>query len=85
MYSSKKLKAYFLRLLTNTKTKSILDVAALIKHQDLVITPDTSIVHIASSFNIPIVTIHENNWDSHQLFSPTSEYCRTFFSEFSDD
>jgi len=66
------------------KTKSILDVAALIKHLDLVITPDTSIVHIASAFNIPIVTIHEDNRDSHQLFAPTSKYSRTVFSEFSD-
>ena len=66
------------------KTKSILDVAALIKHLDLVITPDTSIVHIASAFNIPLVTIHEDNRDSHQLFAPTSKYSRTVFSEFSD-
>jgi ADP-heptose:LPS heptosyltransferase len=61
-----------------------LDVAAVIKHLDLVITPDTSIVHIASAFNIPIVTIHEDNRDSHQLFAPTSKYSRTVFSEFSD-
>ena len=59
-------------------------MAALIKHLDLVITPDTSIVHIASAFNIPIVTIHEDNRDSYQLFAPTSKYCRTVFSEFSD-
>lgn len=71
-------------VVTSYKTKSILDVAALIKHLDLVITPDTSIVHIASAFNIPIVTIHEDNRDSHQLFAPTSKYSRTVFSEFSD-
>ena len=71
-------------VVTSYKTKSILDMAALIKHLDLVITPDTSIVHIASAFNIPIVTIHEDNRDSHQLFAPTSEYTRTVFSEFSD-
>ena len=71
-------------VVTSFKTKSILDMAALIKHLDLVITPDTSIVHIASAFNIPIVTIHEDNRDSHQLFAPTSKYSRTVFSEFSD-
>ena len=49
----------------------------------MVITPDTPIVHIAS-VNIPIVTLHEDNRDSHQLFAPTSEYTRTVFSEFSD-
>ena len=71
-------------VVTSYKTESILDVAALIKQLDLVITPDTSIVHIASIYNIPIVTIHEDNRDSHQLFAPTSKYSRTVFSEFSD-
>ena len=71
-------------VVTSYKTKSILDVAALIKHLDLVITPDTSIVHIASAFNIPTVSIHENNRESYQLFAPTSKYSRTVFSEFRD-
>ena len=62
------------------KTRTILDVAALIKNLDIVITPDTSIVHIASAFNKPIVTIHEHNQDSYQLFSPTSSLNRTVFS-----
>lgn len=63
------------------KTNSILDAAALIKHLDLIITPDTSIVHIASAFNKPIVTIHEDNKDSFHLFAPTSELNRTVFSK----
>ena len=67
------------------KTESILDVAALIKKLDLIITPDTSIVHIASAFNKPIVTIHENNQDSYKLFSPTSKLHRTVFSKSKDD
>ena len=62
------------------KTRTILDVAALIKNLDIVITPDTSIVHIASVFDKPIVTIHENNKDSYQLFSPISPLNRTVFS-----
>ncbi|MDC0981529.1 glycosyltransferase family 9 protein [Candidatus Pseudothioglobus singularis] len=63
------------------KTEAILDAAALIKKLDLVITPDTSIVHLASAFNIPIISIHENNIDSYQLFAPTSEINRTVFAE----
>ncbi|CAC9600169.1 hypothetical protein [uncultured Gammaproteobacteria bacterium] len=62
------------------KTNTILDIAALISQLDLIITPDTSIVHIASAFNKPIVTIHENNQDSYQLFSPTSDINKTVFS-----
>ena len=62
------------------KTRTILDVAGLIKNLDLIITPDTSIVHIASAFNKPIISIHEKNNDSYQLFAPTSSLSRTVFS-----
>jgi ADP-heptose:LPS heptosyltransferase len=65
---------------TSYNTDTILDVAALIGQLDLIITPDTSIVHIASVFNKPIVTIHENNQNSYQLFSPTSALNKTVFS-----
>ena len=66
------------------KTISVLDVAALIQNLQLIITPDTSIVHIASAFNIPIVSIHEKNNQSYHLFKPKSQNSRTVFSEFSD-
>ena len=66
------------------KTNKILDVAALISKLNLIITPDTSIAHIASAFNKPVVTIHENNQDSYQLFAPISQLNRTVFSESKD-
>jgi len=61
-------------------TESIIDAAALIEQLDLIITPDTSIVHIASAFNKPIVSIHENNKDSFRLWSPTSKLSKTIFA-----
>ena len=61
-------------------TKKILDVAAIIKHLDIIISPDTSIVHIASALNKPIVSIHEKNLDSFYLFAPTSSKNKTVFS-----
>ena len=63
------------------KTKSILDVAALIKYLDIIISPDTSIIHVASTYNKPIVSIHENNKDSYTLFSPISDLHRTVFAK----
>jgi len=63
------------------KTASVLDVAALIEKLDLVISPDTSIVHIAAAFSKPVISIHENNQDSYQLFAPTSEINRTVFAK----
>jgi ADP-heptose:LPS heptosyltransferase len=62
------------------KTSEILDVAALIKNLDIIVTPDTSIAHIASAFNKPIVSLHENNQNSYQLFSPTSSLSKTVFA-----
>ena len=62
-------------------TISINDAAALIQKLDIIISPDTSIVHIAASFDVPTVSIHENNKDSYQLFAPTSEINRTVFAE----
>jgi ADP-heptose:LPS heptosyltransferase len=67
-------------VLSSFKTNTIMDMAALINQMDLIITPDTSITHIASAYNKPVVTIHENNKDSYRLFAPTSELNRTIFS-----
>ena len=65
--------------------KSLLDKLESINEQlNLVISPDTSIVHIASAFDVPVVSIHENNTDSFRLFGPKSKFSRTVFSEFSD-
>ncbi len=63
------------------KTNTIMDIAALIDQMDLIITPDTSIAHIASAYNKPVVTIRENNQDSYKLFAPTSNLNRTVFSK----
>ena len=71
-------------VVSSYKTASVLDVAALIQNLQLIITPDTSIVHIASAFNIPIVSIHERNNDSYRLFAPKSQHSKTVFSEFGD-
>ena len=65
-------------------TGSITDLCALIKKMDLIITPDTSVVHIASAFDIPIISIHEKNLNSFKLFMPQSTISRTVFSDESD-
>ena len=62
------------------KTNTIVDVAALISQLDLIITPDTSIAHVASTFDRPVITIHEKNFESYKFFSPKSKLSRTIFS-----
>jgi len=67
-------------ILFSYPTNSILDVAEIIRGIDILITPDTSLVHIASCFNVPTISIHEKNKDSYNLFGPTSKFSRTVFS-----
>jgi ADP-heptose:LPS heptosyltransferase len=62
-------------------THTINDVAALIEQLDLIITPDTSIVHIAGAFDKPVISIHENNKDSFRLWAPISSLSHTVFAK----
>ena len=65
---------------TAYRTDNILDASALINNLHLIITPDTAIAHIASTFNKPVITIHEKNYESYKLFAPISDLNRTVFS-----
>jgi len=71
-------------IIMSFKTESILEASALLSHADIIVSPDTSIVHIASAYNIPVVSIHEDNEDSFRLFSPTSDIRHTLFSKYSN-
>jgi ADP-heptose:LPS heptosyltransferase len=62
--------------------KNILDIAALIKTSDLLITPDTSAVHISSAFDKKVVGIYTSeqaaiNW------GPLSRDAKTLFAKMS--
>ena len=65
------------------KIESILDTAILIKESDYVISPDTSIVHIASAFNKKMITVYPPNGGKygvdHLVWAPKSEYSRVIF------
>ena len=62
---------------------NILDTALLIKESDYVITPDTSIVHIASAFNKKMITVYPPNGGKygvdHLVWAPKSEYNKVIF------
>ena len=65
------------------KIESILDTAVLIKKSDYVISPDTSIVHIASAFNKKMITVYPPKGGKygvdHLVWAPKSEYSRVIF------
>ncbi len=62
------------------KIESILNTAILIKKSDYVISPDTSIVHIASAFNKKMITVYPPKGGKygvdHLVWAPKSEYSR---------
>jgi len=72
---------YFNKLITTNnlknvsltyETKDIYDAAAIIQNLDLLISPDTSFVHIASAFNTPIVGLYWNTPVKTVIWGPLS-------------
>lgn len=62
------------RIIISVKTEDVLDAAALIKYSDMLISVDTGVVHIASTFNIPVISIFPDNDNSIRYFSPKSDF-----------
>jgi len=62
-------------------TESILDVAALVDFLDLLITPDTSLVHIACAFEKPLLAIYRKDKVAFEAWHPKSSNNRVVFSK----
>ncbi len=54
-------------------SRSINDVISLVKRAKILITPDTALVHIASSFNISMVALFGGLEEEFQKFRPLNE------------
>lgn len=63
------------------ETNTIFELAELIKQCSLIVTPDTSAVHIASCFNTPIVCFFHNVEWVRIKFAPLSEKQRIIVSK----
>ena len=61
------------RIVTAPLTQDILEAAAVIKYADIMVSVDTGVVHIASAFNIPVISIFPDNDNSIEYFSPVSD------------
>lgn len=62
------------------ETGNIFDVAEIVRNCDVIITPDTSIVHIASCFNKPIVALYNNVYWNLRRYAPLSDCQRIILS-----
>ncbi len=54
------------------KSRSINDVTALISKASLLISPDTSLIHIASAFDTPVIGLYEDKQANINKFLPLS-------------
>ncbi|MFY9074855.1 glycosyltransferase family 9 protein [Malaciobacter mytili] len=55
------------------KTNTIYDAAEIVKNVNLLISPDTSFIHIASGLNIPTIGLYWNNPIKYIEWGPRSE------------
>lgn len=53
-------------------SRSINDVISLVKRTKLLITPNTSLVHIASAFDTPIIAFYNSDDEDYKKFKPLS-------------
>ncbi|MEP7326961.1 MAG: glycosyltransferase family 9 protein [Gemmatimonadota bacterium] len=60
---------------------SLLDLAALVGRVDLVLTVDTSIVHLAAAFDRPVVALYIREFPVFTLFQPRSTRQRVVAAE----
>jgi len=65
-------------------TESVLDLAAIIDNLDLIISPDTSIVHMACAFKKPLVAIYRKHMMLFEIWHPISDCNYVVFSDYED-
>lgn len=53
-------------------SRSINDAISLVKRATLLVTPNTSLVHIASAFDTPIIAFYDSNDEDYKKFRPLS-------------
>ncbi len=70
------------RLFLWQPTDTIEELISFIADASLLITPDTSLVHIAAAFKVPTVAIYANE---HELFAQWAPESPVFFSMFSEN
>jgi ADP-heptose:LPS heptosyltransferase len=58
------------------KSRSIIDIFSLVNRSEMVITVDTSIVHIASAFNKPVLALYVNLQNFYSQYLPLSDIYR---------
>lgn len=66
-------------------TPRLQDMFDAVAGVDLVVTPDTSVVHVASAFNVPTVALYSSDGRNMLRFAPLAEQTRTLQSPVDND
>ncbi|MCK4892957.1 MAG: glycosyltransferase family 9 protein [Calditrichia bacterium] len=76
----------FTRVIPTPRTPTIQDVAYLVRRLKVLISPDTSLIHLASCYNVPVVALYRTELD-YKRFPPYSHLQRVLVSrtELTDD
>ncbi len=61
-----------------------MEIAGIVKHSAVVISPDTAIIHMASAFNVPVVGFYTDVMWNLDRFSPLSDKNRILISDDKD-
>jgi heptosyltransferase III len=61
-------------VIASPSTANLGEVGGIVRNLKLLITPDTSLVHIASCFNTPVVALYRNRLNDRTRFAPLSSY-----------
>lgn len=59
-------------VITSPSTKNLYEVWKLLDRLKLLVTPDTSLVHVAACSDKPVVALYRHNPDDSRLFAPLS-------------
>ena len=60
-------------VLATPVTKNLYEVAMLVRNLKFLVTPDTSLVHVAACYNTPLVGLYRNRFDDRTRFQPLSD------------
>ncbi len=63
------------------KTENIIETSEIVRRSSIVITPDTSVVHLCSAFNIPVVAVYPDVKWNLEKFCPLSDYSEVIISD----
>jgi ADP-heptose:LPS heptosyltransferase len=78
-HEKESLEKEFTQVIPSPLTPTIDDVAYLIRHLKVLISPDTSLIHLASCYNIPVVALYRTELD-YKRFPPYSDLQRVLIS-----